>query len=102
MSEKKIQSDIMKMLGKHPKVAWAYVTSTGTFKGYSGGKPIKIGIPGLPDIIGQMRDGRLLGIEVKVPGKKPTEEQYTFIELIDENNGLAFWCDSVGGALDKL
>ena len=102
LTEKEIQSSIMLMLSRHPKIAWAYVTSTGTFKGYSGGRPISIGIPGLPDICGQLKDGRFLGIEVKKPGKTPTEKQIEFIKLITKNKGLSFWCDSVDGAMDTL
>jgi len=70
----------MNLLLVHPKVAWAYVTSAGTVKGMGGGRPFRIGFPGLSDIIGQMCDGRLLAIEVKVPGKKPTVDQIVFID----------------------
>lgn len=99
MKESDIQSAIMIALGEHPLVAWVYVTSTGTYKGLRGGRPIKIGIPGMPDIIGQMRDGRLLGIEVKKPGDIPRPVQHEFLDMISRNNGLAGWCDCVEGAV---
>ena len=100
MKESEIQTDIMKMLLKHPKVAWAYVTTVGMLRGR--GHYIKMGFPGLSDIIGQLNDGRLLALEIKTPGKKPTEVQAEFIDLVKRNNGLAGWCDSVDGALDIL
>ena len=56
----------------------------------------------MPDIMGQMRDGRVLGIEVKKPGEKPTKEQVDFLGTININNGLADWCDSVEGALNII
>lgn len=102
MKESDIQSSIMIALGEHPLVAWVYVTSTGTYKGLRGGRPIKIGIPGMPDIIGQMRDGRLLGIEVKRPGDEPRPEQELFLAMIDENGGVAGWCDCVDGAIEII
>jgi hypothetical protein len=99
MNESDIQSAVMCALGEHHLVAWVYVTSTGTYKGLKGGRPIKIGVPGMPDILGQMRDGRLLGIEVKKPGEKPRKEQQDFLDMISVNNGVSGWCDSVEGAL---
>lgn len=99
MKESDIQSKIMIALGEHPAVAWVYVTSTGTYKGLKGGRPIKIGIPGMPDIIGQMRDGRLLGIEVKKPGDIPRPVQHEFLDMISKNGGVAGWCDCVERAI---
>ena len=95
MTEKTIQTDIMLLLGKHPLIAWSYVTSTGTFKGIKGGRPFTIGVPGMPDIMGQMKDGRMIGIEVKKPGEVPTADQILFMDMINGNNGLSFWVDSV-------
>lgn len=94
MKESDIQNEIMGVLFKHPLVAWAYVTTTGTLKGVHGGRPFQVGFNGLSDIMGQLKDGRMLAIEVKVPGKKPTEEQYDFLRTVALNNGLAFWADS--------
>ncbi len=102
MKESDIQSEIMIALGEHPNVAWVYVTTTGTFKGLKGGAKYKIGIPGMPDIIGQMRDGTLLGIEVKKPGHIPTPKQHEFLNMIDKNGGVAGWCDNVNDALKIL
>jgi hypothetical protein len=95
MREQDIQTKIMRMLQQHPNVAFAYVTSTGTFKGMSGGRPIKIGFPGLADIIGMMRDGRLFAIEVKMPKKKPTQDQLDFLEMVSDNGGIGIWVDNV-------
>ena len=99
MSESKLQTAIMNALTEHKRVAWAYVTTSGTIRGRHGGRYFNAGFPGLPDIIGQLIDGRILGIEVKVPGKKPTPLQSQHIELMTWNNGVAGWCDSVEGAV---
>ena len=99
MKESDIQSAIMCALGEHPLVAWVYVTSTGTYRGLKGGRPIRIGVPGMPDILGQLKDGRLLGVEVKKPGDKPRKEQLEFLDMISKNNGVSGWCDCVEQAI---
>ena len=102
MKEADIQSNIMIALGEHPLVAWCYVTTTGTFKGLKGGAKYKIGIPGMPDIMGQMRDGRILGIEVKKPGDIPKPIQDDFLNMIHKNGGVCGWCDCVNGAIEII
>ena len=99
--ESDIQSDIMTLLATHPKVAWAHVTTSGKVKG-RGGHWMTLGYEGMADIIGQLRDGRLLAIEVKRPGEVPTDIQAEFMSLVNNNRGLAGWCDSVDGAVDLL
>jgi len=98
MKESEIQSAIMCALGEHPDIAWVYVTSAGSFRVRGG--YMTVGVKGMPDILGQMRNGKMLGIEVKKPKEKPKPEQYEFIDLINKNGGIAGWCFNVEGALD--
>ena len=104
MKESEIQKDIMNYLFKSPAVAWAYVTTTGTFniKRHGGSSWVTIGFPGMSDIIGQLRDGRMLAIEVKLPGKLPSQDQREFLELVNANNGLGIWVDTVKGVIREL
>jgi hypothetical protein len=44
---------------------------------------------GTPDVIGWLRDGRFLGIEVKRPGEKPTEIQEECRRRIIAAGGVA-------------
>ncbi len=99
--EADIQNDIMSMLSEHPKVAWSFVTTTGKIKG-RGGHWITLGYPGMADIIGQLRTGQALAIEVKAPGKKPTSLQQDFIDTVNRFDGVAGWADSVESALNIL
>ena len=39
--------------------------------------------------------GRFVGIEVKVPGKRPTARQKIVIQAISDAGGVAFWSDSL-------
>jgi hypothetical protein len=96
LKETKIQNDIMIVLGEHPLVAWSMTTTTGTYKISRGGgvQYVTLGFKGLSDIIGQLKDGRLLAIEVKKPKEYPREEQLDFLRNVALNNGFAFWTDS--------
>jgi hypothetical protein len=68
---------------------------------------------GVPDILGILpRDGRILGIEVKLPGWKPPSEdskrykhyaeQRDFLENIRKSNGVAFFATSVEEVASNL
>ena len=100
MKESDIQSAIMIALGEHPDVAWIYVTSAGSFRVRGG--YMTVGIKGMPDILGQMRNGKMLGIEVKKPNEQPRPEQIEFLELIEKNKGVSGWCSSVNGAINII
>ena len=54
---------------------------------------------GVADIIGQMKDGRMLAIEVKLPGNEPTSEQVYFLDVINGNYGLSGIAHSVNDAI---
>jgi len=91
MKESQIQTKILDVLS--PYCAWLYVTTTGRFQG-RGKHWFTIGFPGLSDIVGQLKDGRMLCVEVKKVGEKPTEEQYEHLRLVALYDGFGFWCDS--------
>ena len=102
MSESDIQSNIMALLLLHHRVAWAMVITTGVFKVKGGCITVGHYISdnerqktGMSDIIGQMRDGRMLAIETKKPGEEPTIKQYNFLSLVNDNGGLGFWANSI-------
>ena len=99
MKESDIQSDIMTMLTSHPQVVYAFVTTTGTVRGLKGGRPFKVGIPGLCDILGMLRGGQSFGIEVKKPGEEPDDDQWEFLRLCEKNGGRYGWTCNVEGAM---
>ena len=55
----------------------------------SQGTRVRVGFPGLSDIIGCTRSGRFYAIEVKVPGEKPRDNQKAFLDLIERLGGLS-------------
>jgi len=100
MKESDIQSEIMCALGGHPSVAWVYVTSAGSFRVRGG--YMTVGIKGMPDIMGQMRSGKLLGIEVKKPNEKPKPEQFEVLDMISSSGGVSGWATNVSEALQII
>ena len=93
-AERTIQDACMEYLGMHPKVAFVHTTTTGSLP-VKGGYRIKVGYPGMGDIIGMLTDGRFLSVEVKQPKQEPTELQCDFMCMVEQCGGVAFWCDSL-------
>ena len=55
---------------------------------------------GYPDLVGIVPpSGRFLAIEVKVPGKVPTELQLRMLAAMRGKGAIAFWASSVAEAL---
>lgn len=64
---------------------------------------IPMGIPGQSDIIGILPgSGRFLAIEVKMPGNRPTHDQWQYILTIQRNGGVAFWVDCLEAVQSAL
>lgn len=80
--------EVLKALRTHPAVAWAERMNTGAAK--VGNRFIRFGWPGCPDVLGQLKDGRLLGVEVKAKAGRVSTEQAAFIERIRCAGGVAF------------
>ena len=72
-----------------------------------GGLPVKfnnMGIyakAGVSDILACIK-GRFVAIEVKRPGKKPSDLQERFLDAVNTIGGFAFWADSLQDVKDKL
>lgn len=80
--------EVLKALRTHPAVAWCERMNTGAAK--IGNRFIRFGWPGCPDLLGQMRDGRLLGVEVKAQAGRLRPEQALFLERIRCAGGVGF------------
>ena len=80
--------EVLKALRTHPAVAWAERMNTGAAR--VGNRFIRFGWPGCPDVLGQLKDGRLLGVEVKAQAGRLRAEQALFLERIRCAGGVAF------------
>jgi len=98
--ERDVLKDVLGAVTYHPRVAWAERMNSGVMQ--QGGRYVRFGFVGCPDIIGQLRDGRFLAVEVKRVGKDPTEKQHEFLGLVHRNTGLAFVARSAADARNAL
>jgi hypothetical protein len=80
--------EVLKALQTHPGVAWAERQNSGAAR--IGARWVKFGWPGCPDVIGQLRDGRFLGCEVKSATGRARPEQTLFLARINQAGGLGF------------
>ena len=92
-AERDILKAVLAYLAVHPKVAWAARMNTGAIP--VGNRLFRAGFVGCSDIIGQMRDGRFLAIEVKREGKRLSDAQYTFLSRVTANDGVALVARSI-------
>lgn len=92
--ERDILKAILQYLRLHPRVAWAQRMNTGMIP-INDERMFRAGFVGCSDVIGQMRDGRILCVEVKRPGKRPTAPQQNFLDRVNRDGGLGFVATSV-------
>lgn len=100
-----LQKEIIAELRNHPDVAWVERNNSGAFKLKHGGY-IRCGWLGVSDLIGQMKDGRFLAIEVKTPAQWKdrkshtiSKEQAEFLSKVDQAGGVAGACYSTATAM---
>ena len=80
--------EVLQALRCHPAVAWCERMNSGA--AHMGARFVRFGWKGCPDVLGQLKDGRLLGVEVKGPAGKLRPEQAVFLERIRCAGGVAF------------
>jgi hypothetical protein len=92
--------EVLKALRAHPAVVWCERMNSGAAK--VGGRFIKFGWPGAPDVLGQLRDGRILAVEVKSRTGRPSPEQTIFLERIRCAGGVAFLARDLRDVMREL
>ena len=80
--------EVLKVLRNHPAVAWCERQNSGAAK--VGGRFIRFGWRGCSDVLGMMKDGRLLAVECKAKGGRLRPEQAAFLDLVRRFGGVAF------------
>ena len=80
--------EVLAALRGHPAVAWVERMNSGATR--MGARFVRFGFKGCPDVLGQLRDGRLLACEVKAKRGKVTDEQAAVLERIRDAGGVAF------------
>ena len=92
--------EVLKALNTHDAVAWCERMNSGAAR--MGGRFVRFGFQGCPDVLGQLKDGRLMGVEVKAPTGKLRPEQAVFLERIRGAGGVAFVARDLGDVLREL
>ena len=80
--------EVLKALNTHTAVAWCERMNSGAAR--MGGRFVRFGFKGCPDVLGQLKDGRLLGVEVKAQAGRLRPEQAVFLERIRGAGGVGF------------
>lgn len=80
--------EVLQALRAHPAVAWCERMNSGAIRVER--RFVRFGWRGCPDVLGQLRDGRLLGVEVKAPAGRLRAEQALVLERIRTAGGVAF------------
>jgi hypothetical protein len=104
-TEHQVQSACLEYLAVCPAVAWAERINTGAVKiPAANGRDrfIRFGFPGCSDIIGMLKDGRFLAVEVKSPVGRATEAQEAFLSQVATHGGVAGVVRSVDALKDLL
>lgn len=92
--------EVLKALNTHTAVAWCERMNSGAAR--IGGRFVRFGFKGCPDVLGQLRDGRLLGVEVKAKAGRLRPEQAVFLERIRCSGGVAFVARDLRDVLREL
>jgi hypothetical protein len=104
-SEAQILKAIMALLHRHPKVGRAWRQNSGTAQYESGGKTRYVRAntaKGMSDIMGILKDGRTLAIEVKSAKGVVMAHQHEFLNSIAKAGGIAFVARSVDDVITRL
>lgn len=92
--------EVLQALRTHPAVAWCERMNSGAAR--MGARFVRFGWPGCPDVLGQLKDGRLLGVEVKGPTGRLRPAQVVFLERIRAAGGVAFMARDCRDVLREL
>lgn len=93
-------AEVLKALRTHPAVAWCERQNTGAYK--DGQRFIRYGWPGCSDILGMLKDGRFLAVEVKAEKGRLSDEQALFIERVTAAGGVAFVARNCNDVFNNL
>jgi hypothetical protein len=93
-------AEVLQVLKHHPLVAWVERQNSGVAR--IGGRFVRFGWPGCSDVLGQLKDGRLLAVEFKAPKGKATAEQAQFLSRVRRFGGVAFLARDCRDVLREL
>lgn len=87
---------VLELLAYHPAVAFAWKANAGAMT--VGHRTVRFGFAGQPDIVGMLKGGRFLAIEIKTGKGQLTKDQRSFLTKVRIAGGVAGVCHSVDEA----
>lgn len=97
-SEAQVIDAIRAAFAVHPAVAFCWRMQSGLFR--DGDRHIRVGFPGLPDLIGALKTGQFFAVEVKREfGGQVSDRQVEVLQSINTAGGRAGVARSVEEAL---
>ena len=100
MSEIRIQQEILQAIGARDDLR-VWRNQTGALRDERG-RLVRFGLPGSADILGILKGGRFLAIEVKSPTGRQSEQQHNFERMVRNMGGLYILARSVSDVLEVL
>lgn len=89
------------MVALSEKGCFVLRTNSGLYYDKQGNR-VRIGFPGLSDLIGCRPDGKFFALEVKTPVGRASKEQFQFIEAMYRSGAIAGFVRSVEDAIKVL
>jgi len=94
--EAQILAGVLKLCRYHPNVGLAWRQNTGAME--VEGRTVRFGFVGVSDILGVLKSGRFMALEVKTERGRLTGAQRAFIEAVRQAGGFAAVVRSVDEA----
>lgn len=100
MTESQILAGILQALGHRRDLCLVWRNNSGSARAiHAPNRVIAFGLPGSPDILGILRGGRWLGIEVKAAKGRQSEQQKRFQRAAEALGGVYVLARSVEEAV---
>ena len=102
--EAAILASVLQALNFYPSVIFAHRFNSGAYAVGEGKarRFVRFGFQGCPDILGMLKGGKLLAIEVKSHLGLVSDHQERFLDMVRANGGVGFVCRSVSDLKQHL
>lgn len=100
VTEAQVLKAVLAALRVHPRVARCWRMNAGAVMGE--GRYMRLGPTGIADVIGYLKTGQFLAVEVKAPDGTVAEHQEAFLAHVRAAGGVAFVARSVEDVFARL
>lgn len=101
MTEAELQAEILLAVGSRPDCR-IWRNNTGVGRTLSGQRVIRFGLLGSADLLGILRGGRFLAVEVKTKRGRQSEAQRNFQRMIESMGGVYVLARDVQTVVDVI